>query len=198
VNASKKSKMKKMLPDEDLISNTIRVTLTRFGRSAREVAKKRRTTEKGKLIQSIITIVSMANDTSKVIVVEEIDFAVEEIGAKQRREGNMNCTLSPGRKVRIPTTKKISRSVGVKRRNIDAVHTAILDDIRVIGKEMLASSGSRETGKAVTKWLEHPRVKDNTLKVAEKVGAIKLWELHRYSMISDPTKLRTRSNPRDD
>jgi hypothetical protein len=140
----------------------------------------------------------MADDTTKVVVIEEIDLAVKKIGAQQGRKRDMDGTLSPSRKVRIPATKKISRSVSVEGRNVDSIHAAILDDVRVISKQMLASPITRKPRKTVSKWLEHARFKHDTLEMTEKVGTIELWELHRHSMIRNPAKLRARSNPGND
>jgi hypothetical protein len=50
VDSSKKAKMKEVLPDEDILGDTIGIALTRFSGSAREVTKKWVTTKESKLI----------------------------------------------------------------------------------------------------------------------------------------------------
>ena len=97
------------------------------------------TSNDGKVVQETIPILSVAKKGTKVIIVVDVSLGVQETVKEKRRESGMDETLSDGRQVMIPRAHDVPGHKCMKRRDIDTIETTVLDNLGIVGQEILAT-----------------------------------------------------------
>jgi len=81
----------------------------------------------------------------------EISLGVQEKIKEKRRKSGGNKILGDRREIRIPGAHDVVRNEGIKRRDIDTIETTVLDNLGVIGQEILATGSRGKFRKTILK-----------------------------------------------
>jgi hypothetical protein len=119
VDTAKNTKMKMVMPGRNIIGNRFTFALTRLSGSTRKINKQRVISQKRKLIEKVVPIVSMVKKSTKIGVVHKVHLGIDEICANESRKGHLSSRLGPGGKIMEPGTHNRARDIALRRRKIN-------------------------------------------------------------------------------